>query len=115
MSFGAGILYVILSVQVTLVLAGQVLSATFSGKEPTDPPQVALTFEEIQKTIHTQNEQETLQAIPQVFDIIMKEQTNYNNTYPMISRYQITESNVIVYFDEKYFEDLLSKQEKTKK
>ncbi|MGL4676312.1 MAG: hypothetical protein ACRCWI_01430 [Brevinema sp.] len=91
MAFGAGILYFTLMMQIMLGIAGQASTNK----------QVILEFELIQDTFHTKNQTETTKIIPQVFDIIMKEQVNYASIPHTITRYQITPSNVIVFFDEK--------------
>ena len=100
MVFKAGILYFALAMQITIANMG----LAFNDEAET-VTQLELDFEDMQSLLYLSTEQEAMTLTPQALDIIMKEQIEINDS-PHITKYQITSSNVIIYFDESFFEEL---------
>ena len=100
MVFKAGILYFALAMQVTMANMGIV----FNDKAEI-VTQLDLEFEDMQSLLYLSTEEEAKTLTPQVLDIIIKEQKEINDS-PHITKYTITSSNVIIYFDESFFEEL---------
>ena len=99
MVFKAGMLYFSLIIQITMSNIGLNFNSDAKIVEQLD-----LEFETVQKVLNLSTEEEAITLTPQILDIIIKEQKDVTGS-PSITKYKITSSNAIVYFDKSFFED----------
>ena len=100
MVFKAGMVYFSLIMQITMANMGLAFNDDAKIVEQLD-----LEFKAIQTVLDLSTEEEAKTLTPQILDLIIKEQKDINDS-PHITKYEVTSSNVIIYFDESFFEDL---------
>ncbi len=80
----------------------QILLSSLSQGEPLKD-HIELEPSDVKEMLAIDSESEVLKLAPQMLGIMVQQQSSFTN-YPQITGYQLTPSNIIVYYDTSFFE-----------
>ncbi len=93
MVFKTGMLYISIVMQILLGSLGQ---------KSTLKDHIELEPSDVKEMLAMDSELEVLKLAPQMLGIMVQQQSSFTN-YPQITGYQLTPSNIIVYYDTSFF------------